>query len=135
MGEAMTRNKTSLEYNQDRVRATALAGELYRRRNQAVMSRLDTVRLNANEAATLSRLLTEYANFCQGKLSAGESDSVGSVTPVDLYSAEVITGIKPVTIRSWVNRGKLHPIGKNGRKKLYALEDVYKLIESGQSTA
>ncbi|MFF3412800.1 helix-turn-helix domain-containing protein [Streptomyces sp. NPDC002742] len=41
----------------------------------------------------------------------------------ELAAAEA--GVTSATIRKWVQRGHLRPVGAQGRRQLYRLEDVF----------
>ena len=47
------------------------------------------------------------------------------MTYVTGESAAVEAGVAPATIRKWVQLGHLPPAGKQGRRTLYRLEDVF----------
>lgn len=49
-----------------------------------------------------------------------------SVRLIDGEMAAAAVGVSPAAIRKWVFRGYLTAAGRDGRRALYALEDVYR---------
>ncbi|MFE7571482.1 helix-turn-helix domain-containing protein [Streptomyces sp. NPDC057539] len=51
----------------------------------------------------------------------------------DLAASEA--GVSPATIRKWVQRGHLATAGRQGRRSLYRLEDVFAAERNAQDIA
>lgn len=46
------------------------------------------------------------------------------LTPVDVQAAAHFFGVKPATVHQWVRRYGVEPRGRDGRRLLFALEDL-----------
>lgn len=59
--------------------------------------------------------------------AAAERAQEAKKQPVTTETAAEMLGIRPATLRQWVSRGHLQPVGRTGRQNLYQRADLHRV--------